>query len=59
MELNQIASFIIRFHLAELDEGTNKKNWRIKVTHVQQESEALFKSIEEAMEYMKTVVEAS
>lgn len=59
MELNQIASFIIRFHLTELDEGTNKKNWRIKVTHVQQESEALFKSIEEAMEYMKTVVEAS
>jgi hypothetical protein len=59
MELNQIASFIIRFHLAELDEGTNNKHWRIKVTHVQQESETLFKTIEEAMEYMKTIVEAS
>jgi hypothetical protein len=59
MELNQIASFIIRFHLAELDEGTNNKHWRIKVTNVQQESETLFKSIEEAMDYMKAVVEAS
>ena len=45
--------------LAELDEGTNNKHWRIKVTHVQQESETLFKTIEEAMEYMKTIVEAS
>ena len=59
MELNQLASFIIRFHLAELDEGTSNKHWRIKVTHVQQESETLFKTIEEAMEYMKTIVEAS
>lgn len=56
---NQIASFVIRFHLTDVEEYTNKKHWRIKVNHVQQEKETLFDSIEEAMDYMKAVVEVS
>ncbi|WP_075981498.1 hypothetical protein [Bacillus massilinigeriensis] len=57
MEQNQIASFIIRFHLAEVDETTNEKKWRIKVNHVQSEQETFFESFEEAMKYMKRVVD--
>jgi hypothetical protein len=57
MELNQIASFVVRFQLAAVEKETGKKQWRIKVTHVQEERETLFESIEEAMEFMKEIAE--
>lgn len=56
MEQSQIASFVIRFHLAEVDKETNKKNWRIKVTHVQKDEETLFETIEDATHFMKKIV---
>lgn len=57
MDHNQIASFVVRFQLAAVEKDTAKKQWRIKVTHVQQDRETLFESMEEAMEYMKEMAE--
>lgn len=57
MEINQIASFVVRFQLAAIEKGTGKKQWRIKVTHVQEERETLFESIAEAMEFMQEMAE--
>ncbi|MCM3691519.1 hypothetical protein [Neobacillus niacini] len=57
MEPIQIASFIVRFQLASIDIETGKKQWRIKVTHVQEEWETLFESIEEATAFMLSMVE--
>ena len=51
MELKQIASFVVRFQLAAVEKETGKKQWRIKVTHVQEEKETLFESIEEATDF--------
>jgi hypothetical protein len=56
METMQIASFIVRFQLTEFNEEPIEKRWRIKVTHVQEDYENLFDSIEEAMLYMKEKV---
>lgn len=56
LEQNQIASFIVRFHLADIDMESNRKSWRIKVTHVQKDEETLFASIEEATVFMKKVI---
>lgn len=58
MEQKQIASFVVRFHLAEVDEETKEKNWRIKVTHVQEEVETWFDELEEAYLYMKKLVDS-
>jgi hypothetical protein len=57
MESLQIASFVVRFQLAAVEKGTGKKQWRIKVTHVQEERETLFETIEEATAFMKSMVE--
>jgi hypothetical protein len=55
METKQIASFIVRFQVTDsLD--INEKRWRIKVTHVQDDEEYLFDSLEEAMFFMKEKV---
>jgi hypothetical protein len=59
MESLQIASFVVRFQLAAVEKGTGKKQWRIKVTHVQEERETLFETIEEATAFMKSRVEDS
>jgi hypothetical protein len=59
MESLQIASFVVRFQLAAVEKGTGKKQWRIKVTHVQEERETLFETIEEATAFMKSMVEDS
>ncbi|MFK9089873.1 hypothetical protein [Bacillus salipaludis] len=53
MDHHQIASFVVRFQLAAVDKETGRKQWRIKVTHVQEERETLFESIVEAMEFMQ------
>lgn len=57
MELNQIASFVVRFQLAAFEQETGEKQWRIKVTHVQEDRETLFESIEEALIFMKAMAE--
>ncbi|MEH7095689.1 hypothetical protein [Neobacillus vireti] len=57
MDNNQIASFVVRFQLAAVEKDTAKKQWRIKVTHVQLERETLFENMEEAMDYMKEMAE--
>jgi hypothetical protein len=59
MDHLQIASFVVRFQLTAVDKETGEKNWRIKVTHVQEERETLFESIEEATAFMKSMVEDS
>lgn len=59
MDTKQITSFIVRFQLTDIEEESNEKRWRIKVTHVQDEYENLFDSIEEAMFFMKQKVEDS
>lgn len=56
MEQTFIASFIVRFHLREVDKETNKKDYRIKVTYVQNGEETLFETMEEAVLFMKTLV---
>lgn len=53
---SQIASFVVRFHLTDVDKESKKKNWRIKVTHVQKDEETLFETIEEATVFMKKIV---
>jgi hypothetical protein len=53
----QIASFVVRFQLAAIDKKTGKKQWRIKVTHVQEGWETLFESMEEATAFMLSMVE--
>jgi hypothetical protein len=59
MESKQIASFVVRFQLSGEQHETEKKQWRIKVTHVQKDQEQLFETIEEAMIYMRAKVENS
>ncbi|WP_413307970.1 hypothetical protein AA0X95_08740 [Bacillus sp. 1P10SD] len=57
MEINQIASFVVRFQLTAVEKESGRKQWRIKVTHVQEDRETLFESIEEAMEFMQDMAE--
>jgi hypothetical protein len=59
MDHLQIASFVVRFQLTAVEKETGKKQWRIKVTHVQEERETLFESIEEATAFMMAMVEDS
>lgn len=56
METKQITSFVLRFQLADIQIESGKKCWRVKVTHVQDEKEALFDSVESAMEFIKEIV---
>ncbi|MEH7884505.1 hypothetical protein V7654_09270 [Bacillus sp. JJ1609] len=56
METKQITSFVLRFQLADIEMDSGKKCWRVKVTHVQDEKEALFDSVESAMEFIKEIV---
>jgi len=55
--MNQITSFVVRFQLTAVEKEAGRKQWRIKVTHVQEDRETLFESIEEAMEFMKEMAE--
>lgn len=59
MELKQITSFVVRFQLAAVDKDTGEKQWRIKVTHVQEDRETLFESMDEAVVFMKEIAEES
>nr|WP_263325160.1 hypothetical protein [Neobacillus sp. Marseille-Q6967] len=59
MESLPIASFVVRFQVTAVEKETGKKQWRIKVTHVQEERETLFETIEEACVFMKEMAEDS
>jgi hypothetical protein len=56
VDTKQIASFVVRFQLAAIEKETGKKQWRIKVTHVQDDLETLFESIEDAVVFMKEIL---
>ena len=56
METKQVTSFVLRFQLADIELGSGRKYWRVKVTHVQEEKEAVFDSVESAMEFIKEIV---
>ncbi|MCH6266043.1 MULTISPECIES: hypothetical protein [Neobacillus] len=59
MDTNQVTSFVVRFQLAAVEKETGSRHWRIKVTHVQEDRETLFETIEEAMLFMKEIAEDS
>lgn len=59
VETNSITSFVVRFQMAGVERETGERQWRIKVTHVQDDRETLFQSIEEAMMFMKEIAEDS
>ncbi|MCM3662951.1 hypothetical protein M3204_00950 [Mesobacillus subterraneus] len=56
MVTKQVTSFVLRFQLADIETDSGTKCWRVKVTHVQEEKEALFDSVESAMEFIKEIV---
>ncbi|ESU32576.1 hypothetical protein G3A_10720 [Bacillus sp. 17376] len=56
METKQVTSFVLRFQLADIEMGSGRKYWRVKVTYVQEEKEAVFESVESAMEFIKEIV---
>ncbi|WP_102261791.1 hypothetical protein [Mesobacillus jeotgali] len=56
METKQVTSFVLRFQLTDIEMDSGKKYWRVKVTHVQEEKEAVFDSVESAMEFIKEIV---
>ncbi|MBS8262996.1 hypothetical protein DYI25_00940 [Mesobacillus boroniphilus] len=56
METKQVTSFVLRFQLADIEMDSGRKYWRVKVTHVQEEKEAVFDSVESAMEFIKEIV---
>jgi hypothetical protein len=59
VETKTVTSFVVRFQMASVERDTGERHWRIKVTHVQEDRETLFESIEEAMSFMKEIAEES
>jgi hypothetical protein len=55
-EIQQITSFVIRFNCVDLQKDTHKKQWRIKIRHVQGEEEISVKSFDDMLIYMKRVL---
>ncbi|WP_043931415.1 hypothetical protein [Bacillus sp. EB01] len=56
MKTKQVASFVLRFQLTDIELESGRKYWRVKVTHVQEDKELLFESVDSAMEFIKEVV---
>ncbi|ALC92322.1 hypothetical protein AM500_23020 [Bacillus sp. FJAT-18017] len=56
MKTKQVASFVLRFQLTDIELDSGRKYWRVKVTHVQEDKEVLFESVDSAMEFIKEVV---
>ena len=56
METKQVTSFVLRFQLTDIEMDSGRKYWRVKVTHVQDEKEAVFDSVESAMKFIKEIV---
>ena len=56
METKQVTSFVLRFQLTDIEMESGRKCWRVKVTHVQEEKEAVFDSVESAMDFIKGIV---
>lgn len=57
MDPQQIESFVVRFHLADVEKETGKKRWRIKITHVQGETDWMFESVDDAMNFIRQTLE--
>ncbi|OCA83175.1 hypothetical protein A8F94_18825 [Bacillus sp. FJAT-27225] len=56
MEAKQVTSFVLRFQLTDIELDSGRKSWRVKVTHVQEDKDMLFESVDSAMEFIKEVV---
>lgn len=57
MNENQlITSFVVRCSLIDIQDETGKKQWRIKVSHVQGEKEIAVQNLDEALRYMKRII---
>ncbi|MEH7384712.1 hypothetical protein V7147_04745 [Bacillus sp. JJ1521] len=52
-----ITSFVVRCALVDVDNKTMKKQWRIKVSHVQGEDEVVVTDLDDAVQFMKRVIE--
>ncbi|WP_453990551.1 hypothetical protein [Bacillus nitroreducens] len=52
-----ITSFVVRCALIDIDHETMKKSWRIKVSHVQGENEIVVTDLDDAIQFMKRVIE--
>ncbi|MEH7381659.1 hypothetical protein V7138_14450 [Bacillus sp. JJ1533] len=52
-----ITSFVVRCALVDVDNTTMKKQWRIKVSHVQGEDEVVVTDLDDAVQFMKRVIE--
>jgi hypothetical protein len=52
-----VSSFVLRFSSIE-EEESQQKHWRIKVTHVQGEAEASVSTMEEAVKFMRRILES-
>ncbi|MFJ8247159.1 hypothetical protein [Peribacillus asahii] len=48
-----IVSFIFRFHLANTETLTEEKQWRIKVTHIQDDNEMTFENLDDAVNFVR------
>jgi hypothetical protein len=57
MNQHAITSFVVRFQKSSNQVQNNDGHFRIKVTHVQQEEELTFESLEDVFQYMKKSVE--
>ncbi|MED4016812.1 hypothetical protein ACWE42_08815 [Sutcliffiella cohnii] len=51
----EVASFVLRCSRV-MDTANNQYIWRIMVSHVQKEEVASFKTLEEAYEYMNSIL---
>ncbi|RID84054.1 hypothetical protein D1953_14500 [Peribacillus asahii] len=48
-----IVSFIFRFHLVNTEIWTEEKQWRIKVTHIQDDDEMTFENLDDAVNFVR------
>lgn len=53
-----VSSFVLRFSSIGDEEQSREKHWRIKVTHVQGEDEASVSTMEEAVNFMRRILES-
>ena len=56
-ENQMITSFVVRCSLIDVNEVTNKKEWRIRVSYVQGEEEIIVTDLDDAVDYMKRIIE--
>lgn len=56
MSEQQVTSFVLRFSKPSRPRENESDDWRIRITHVQEQKEFSVKNLEEAVSYMQTVL---